>query len=114
MFAVCREVQFVVCVPVTDEDNQGKAVPELVGTGGGLGRVGSGHFVQEPVRGRAEALLVLSAARKILVSGGLPFREIFDHFSQRLAELVIWQIDETSVQKSDVEGNSMTLTGRAF
>jgi len=47
---------------VTDEDNQRKAVPELVRTGGGLGRVGSGHFVQEPVRGRTEALLVLSGA----------------------------------------------------
>lgn len=46
-------------VPVADEDNQRKAVPELVGTGGGLGRIGSGHFVQEPVRGRTKALLVL-------------------------------------------------------
>lgn len=44
---------------VADEDDQGKAVPELVRTGGGLGSIGSGHFVQEPVRGRTEALLVL-------------------------------------------------------
>ena len=46
-------------VPVTDEDDQGQTVPELVRTGGGLGRIGSGHLVQEPVRGRAKALLVL-------------------------------------------------------
>jgi hypothetical protein len=30
-----------------------------VRTGGGLGSIGSGHFVQEPVRWRTEALLVL-------------------------------------------------------
>lgn len=79
MFVACRDIQGVACVPVTDEDNQRKAVPELVRTGGGLGRIGSGHFVQEPVRGRTEALLVLSAAKDILVSDGVPFREIFDH-----------------------------------
>jgi hypothetical protein len=50
-----------------------------VGTGGGLGRVGSGHFVQEPVRGRTEALLVLSAVNNIIVSDGVSSREIFDH-----------------------------------
>lgn len=48
---------------VADEDNQGKTVAQLVGTGGGLGRVGSGHLVQEPVAGRAKALLVLSAVK---------------------------------------------------
>ena len=48
-----------VCVPVADEDNQGQAVAELVRTGGGLGGVGAGHLVQQPVRGRTEALLVL-------------------------------------------------------
>lgn len=85
-----------------------------MGTGGGLGRVGSGHFVQEPVRGRTEALLVLSAAKNILVSDGVPSREIFRSLSQRLVELAIRQIDEASVQNSDVEGDLMTLTGRAF
>jgi len=49
-------------VPVTDEDNQGQAVPELVRTGGGLGGIGAGHLVQQPVRGRAKALLVLLTA----------------------------------------------------
>jgi hypothetical protein len=44
---------------VADEDDQGQAVTELVRTGGGLGSIGSGHFVQEPVRGRTKALLVL-------------------------------------------------------
>lgn len=50
-------------VPVADEDDQGQAVPELVRTGGGLGGVGSGHLVQEPVRRRAKALLVLLTVR---------------------------------------------------
>lgn len=50
---------------VADEDDQGKTVAQLVGTGGGLGRVGSGHLVQEPVRGRAKALLVLSAVKAL-------------------------------------------------
>jgi hypothetical protein len=45
--------------PVADEHDQGHAVTQLVRTGRGAGSVGSGHFVQEPVRGRAEALLVL-------------------------------------------------------
>jgi hypothetical protein len=56
-------------VPVTDEDDQGQAVAELVGTGRGLGRVGAGHLVQQPVRGRAKALLVLltvEALRSVL------------------------------------------------
>lgn len=44
---------------VADEDNKGQAVASLVGTGGGLGSVGTGQFVQEPVLGRAKALLVL-------------------------------------------------------
>lgn len=48
---------------VADEDDQGKTVAQLVGTGGGLGSVGSGHLVQEPVAGRAKALLVLSAVK---------------------------------------------------
>lgn len=55
-------------VPVTDEDDQGKAVPELVGTGRGLGGIGSGHLVQEPVRRRTKALLVLGAIEVISVS----------------------------------------------
>lgn len=58
-------------VPVTDEDDQRQAVPELVRTGGGLGRVGPGHLVQEPVRGSAKALLVLltvKASWSVLVS----------------------------------------------
>lgn len=55
-------------VPVADEDNQGKAVPELVRTGGSLGGIGSGHLVQEPVRGRTKALLVLLAIKIITVS----------------------------------------------
>lgn len=52
-------------VPVADEDDQGQAVPELVRTGGGLGRVGPGHLVQEPVRGSAKALLVLLTAEPL-------------------------------------------------
>lgn len=44
---------------VADEDDQGQAVASLVGTSGGLGSVGSGQLVQEPVLGRTKALLVL-------------------------------------------------------
>lgn len=46
---------------VADEDNQGHAVAELVRTGRGLGGIETGQLVQQPVRGRAEALLVLLA-----------------------------------------------------
>lgn len=54
---------------VADEDDQGEAVPELVRTGGGLGSIGPGHFVQEPVRRRTEALLVLLTVEiKFMVS----------------------------------------------
>ena len=49
---------------VADEDDQGHAVAELVRTGRGLGGVDTGQLVQEPVRGRTKALLVLLAAKK--------------------------------------------------
>lgn len=62
----CRKFQGF--VPVTDEDDQGQAVTELVRTGRGLGGIGSGHFVQEPVRGRTKALLVLLTVKIIAVS----------------------------------------------
>jgi hypothetical protein len=65
----CFSRQSVGIVPVTDEDDQRQTVTELVGTGRGLGRVGAGHFVQQPVRGRAKALLVLltvEALRSVL------------------------------------------------
>lgn len=45
--------------PVADEDDQGHAVPELVRTGRGTGGVDTREFVEQPVRRRAEALLVL-------------------------------------------------------
>lgn len=44
---------------VSDEDDQGHAVAELVRTGRRLGSVGAGQLVKQPVRGGAEALLVL-------------------------------------------------------
>jgi hypothetical protein len=50
---------------VADEDDQRQTVAQLVRTGGCLGSVGSGHLVQEPVRGRAKALLVLSAVKPL-------------------------------------------------
>jgi hypothetical protein len=46
---------------VSDEDDQGHAVAELVRTSRGLGSVGAGQLVKQPVRGGAEALLVLLA-----------------------------------------------------
>lgn len=54
---------------VADEDDQGQAVAELVRTGRGLGSVGAGQFVQQPVRGGAEALLVLLAAEMLVNPG---------------------------------------------
>lgn len=49
---------------VADEDNQGHAVAQLVRTGRGLGGVGAGELVQQPVRGGTKALLVLLAGKK--------------------------------------------------
>lgn len=46
---------------VTDEDDQRHAVSELVGTGRGLGGVGTRQFVEKPVRRCRQAVLVLSA-----------------------------------------------------
>lgn len=46
---------------VSDEDDQRHAVAELVRTGRRLGSVGAGQLVKQPVRGGAEALLVLLA-----------------------------------------------------
>lgn len=48
---------------VADEDDQGQAVASLVGTGRGLGSVGTGQLVQEPVLGSAKALLVLLSCK---------------------------------------------------
>lgn len=50
---------------VAEEDNQRQAVAKLVRTGRGAGSVGSGQLVQEPVRRRAKALLVLLAVRAL-------------------------------------------------
>lgn len=44
---------------VAEEDDEGQALPLLVRTGRRLGRVDTRQLVQQPVRGRAEALLVL-------------------------------------------------------
>lgn len=44
---------------VAEEDDERHAVAELVRTRGSLGGIGTGQLVQEPVRGGAEALLVL-------------------------------------------------------
>lgn len=38
-----------VVAPVADEDDEGKAVAEFVGTRGCARSVGAGQFVQEPV-----------------------------------------------------------------
>lgn len=59
--ASCFKILREYIVPVTDEDDQRQAVPELVRTSGSLGGIGPGHLVQEPVRGRTKALLVLLA-----------------------------------------------------
>lgn len=44
---------------ISDEDDEGHAVTELVRTGRWAGGIGAGQFVQKPMRWRAQALLVL-------------------------------------------------------
>jgi hypothetical protein len=53
---------------VADEDDERHAVAEFVRTGRGLGRIGAGQLVQQPVRWRRKTLLVLLAVKKKLVS----------------------------------------------
>lgn len=58
---------------VSQEDDEGQRVAKLVGTGRSLGGIGTGELVEKPVRGRAEALLVLLtvlAGQRICESGG--------------------------------------------
>jgi hypothetical protein len=50
---------------VSDEDDEGHAVAELVRTGGRTRSVGTGKLVQKPVRGSAQALLVLLSEREV-------------------------------------------------
>lgn len=57
---------------VADEDDQGHAVAELVRTGRRTRSVGTGQLVQEPVGGRAEALLVLLSVRPFSLASTLP------------------------------------------
>ena len=45
--------------PVTDKDNEWHTVSELVRTWGWAGRISTGQFIQKPMRGRAETLLML-------------------------------------------------------
>ena len=54
---------------VSDEDDQGETVAELVRTGRGLGSVGTGELVEKPVGGGAQALLVLLAIYIIRIIG---------------------------------------------
>lgn len=49
---------------VADEDDEGKALSLLVRTGRGLGGVATGKLVEKPVRGGAQALLVLLPATR--------------------------------------------------
>lgn len=53
---------------IADEDDQGHALPELVRTGRRTGSIDSRQLVEEPVRGRAKALLVLLTVAEISVS----------------------------------------------
>lgn len=52
---------------VADEDDEGHAVAQLVRTGRGLGGVGAGELVEQPVRGGTKALLVLLAGEQVSV-----------------------------------------------
>lgn len=83
-----------------------------MGTGGGLGRVGSGHLVQEPVRGRTEALLVLSAVKTLI----LVIMSEVEKKTRSLSQLAGLESDgnEASGQDSDKQDGFIALTGRAF
>ena len=61
---------------VADEDNQRQAVAELVRTGRRLGGIDAGQLVQQPVRGRIEALLVLLAIKIVSLPCTALIREI--------------------------------------
>lgn len=45
--------------PIADKDNEWHTISELVRTWGWAGRIGTGQFIQKPMRGRAETLLML-------------------------------------------------------
>ena len=54
----CRESNFG-HPPVADKDNEWHTISELVRTWGWAGGIGTGQFIQKPMRGRAETLLML-------------------------------------------------------
>ena len=56
---------------VADEDDEGHALAELVGTGRRAGGIDTRQLVEKPVRGRAEALLVLLTVGRGLASRNL-------------------------------------------
>lgn len=56
--------------PVADEHDEGQALAELVRTGGWPRRVDTRQFVEEPVRRRAKALLVLLSVKRIWSAWG--------------------------------------------
>ena len=54
----CREGNYEHS-PVADKDDEWHTISELVRTWGWAGRIGTGQFIQKPMRGRAETLLML-------------------------------------------------------
>ena len=54
----CRENNFGRS-PIADKDNERHTISELVRTWGWAWRIGTGQFIQKPMRGRAETLLML-------------------------------------------------------
>jgi hypothetical protein len=101
---------------VADEDDQGKAVAQLVGTGGGLGRIGSGHLVQEPVRGRAKALLVLSAVKPLQLVMVFQCRIFFliTLAATGCLNSLCGRSTKPVCKSNDRDDNYLTLTGHAF
>ena len=42
----------VPCIPISNEHDQGHAIPQFVRTGAGLGRIGTAELVEQPMRWR--------------------------------------------------------------
>ena len=69
---------------VAEEDNEGQAFSLLVRTGRGLGGVDTRQLVEKPVRGGAQALLVLLTIQGGRISIANIFFEVVVGFARRL------------------------------
>lgn len=90
---------------VSDEDDQGHAVAELVRTGRRLGSVGAGQLVKQPVRGGAEALLVLLAIEIVrcwVSNSGAAREKPRSCFDFAIAAMTVLPISSTHIPRAIV------------